>query len=470
MDNQFYEYAQSVSKEKKKQLGIVYTPYEIVDYINTLTLSMWDSKNGIPKVVDPCCGTGVFLHDMVCKISEKWSISYEEVCEKYVYGYDLDPDALKICSENLPGCKLIHGNSLAVDYSEYDIIVTNPPYIRIQNLNETTRTFIKKSFEYCDGDTDIYIAFLEKFFKSKKIVGLICPNSWIRNKGTTRLRNTLYDNRSISELIDFKDRFIFDDVQAYTSIVAMSPKASTHLSYSNCMQEPVVKINYTHSSSNRIFSGLQSISNSKNNNLLNYCDIKVGLATLCDGIYFGEVLGPTDGDLCNFKTKYGTFSIELSALRKCVKASKLSNIKENTYIIFPYDHNNKLLKESMLKNKYPLTYQYLLDHKGILLARDKGKIDKNNWYGYGRTQGLSNNREKLLIPPMHKDKLSLRYSSEDELYISGYAIFPKDGTSFSEICSMFESTELFDWIKSGGKTFSGGWYGVSKQLFKDYIF
>mgnify|MGYP001329174945 FL=1 len=117
-----------------------------------------------------------------------------------------------------------------------------------------------------------------------------------------------------------------------------------------------------------------------------------------------------------------------------------------------------------------MAYSYLLDNKEKLLSRDKGKIPPDKWYGFGRTQGLSNNKEKLLIPPLQKDRLSLRYSTPDELYISGYAIIPKEGYDLDTIRSYFQSEELFSWIESNGKTMSNGWIGISKEVFKNLLF
>jgi len=463
--NQFYDYEKCITAEKKKSLGIVYTPIEVVDYINKLALSKWEGDSP-PKVLDPCCGTGVFLFDMANKISQRWNLTFEEVCENYIYGFDLDPDAIDLCVKNLPNASISCTDSLKQDYSFCDVIVTNPPYVRIQNLSTEQAEELKSSYEFCVGDTDLYIAFFEKFSKCEKIVGMICPNSWIRNKSSKLLRNYLFDNRLVSRLVDFREKQIFQDVQTYTSIVIIS--RSDELSYSNDIERDFNVIKYENSSSSTLFVGSLA-SSMDGDSLLDYCDIKIGLATLSDGIYFGEVLKQVD-HFSLFKTKQSTFLIETNVLRRCIKASKISSVKENTYVIFPYDEHNKLIDEKYFSTNYPLAYSYLFDNKERLLSRDKGKISPNKWYGYGRTQGLSNNKEKLLIPPLQKDCLKLRYSSEDELYISGYAIIPKEGCSIEKLRTYFQSKELFSWIESNGKTMSNGWIGVSKEIFKNYKF
>ena len=70
---ELYEYQKTLTKEKKKKLGIVYTPVNIVSFINEKCLERWHSSTP-PRVIDFSSGTGVFLFDMASKISEKQQI------------------------------------------------------------------------------------------------------------------------------------------------------------------------------------------------------------------------------------------------------------------------------------------------------------------------------------------------------------------------------------------------------------
>jgi len=99
--NEFYQYENDVDAAKKSSLGIVYTPHWIVDYINREVLKRWRGKQP-PKVVDPCCGTGIFLHDMAQKISQRWSMPIKTVFQQYIFGFDVDTEAISIARELLP--------------------------------------------------------------------------------------------------------------------------------------------------------------------------------------------------------------------------------------------------------------------------------------------------------------------------------------------------------------------------------
>ena len=60
LDKASREYENTLPSDKVKEYGIIYTPSNIINYINEQTLSLW-RKDSIPTVLDPCCGTGLFL-------------------------------------------------------------------------------------------------------------------------------------------------------------------------------------------------------------------------------------------------------------------------------------------------------------------------------------------------------------------------------------------------------------------------
>jgi adenine-specific DNA-methyltransferase len=467
-NNEFYKYESTISSAKRIKYGIVYTPMEIVDYINFHALREWNKKRP-PLVLDPCCGTGVFLHDMAIKIANRWNLDIDEVYEKYIFGFDKDAEAIQIGKELLPGANLKACDSLREGYSDYDIIVTNPPYIRIQNLDEEDRKFIKDNHEVAVGSTDIYIAFLDKLYESKKIVGLICPNSWIRNKSSNLLRQKIFNGSRLKMLIDFRSKLVFDSAQTYTSILLIA-NHSESLKYSTNLDEESKNIEYLKSDKQSIFLG-KELEMQGGQDIFDVCDFKIGLATLCDGMYFCSLVEDEEKlpeGLWKIKNSFGTFVIEQSILKKCVKASKRTkSVDDKTFIVFPYGHDRKLMSETHIKKTYPKAYNMLLGGKDRLLQRDKGKIPKEKWYAFGRSQGLKNNVEKILLPPFQKDCIKTSYSGTDEYYISGYAVIPKKNYTLKQIKTFLESSECYEEVKDKAKSMSSGWIGLSKNTFKE---
>jgi len=462
--DKFYEYEKGISKKKKVEYGIVYTPPEIVDYINDSVLAKWSGVEP-PRVVDPCCGTGIFLHDMANKISKRWNLDLAQVYKEYIHGFEKDVEAAKLCQDLLkcPNIQVTE-SSLKDDLDSYDIIVTNPPYIRIQNLDSETRDFIKENHPVAVGDTDIYIAFLDKLHDTGKIVGLICPNSWIRNKSSYLIRDKFFNSQTLCEVIDFGSEMVFDNAQVYTSILIFN-EATDKLNYKNNLLHSPSLVSYSESSPSEIYLGLEK-SQDDGIDIFEFCDFKIGLATLCDGLFFCESI-KENGKYTTVKNKFGQYEIETAILRKCVKASKIQNKSDNTYIVFPYDDAGSLISETDLYNKFPKAHDMLSSHKDKLLSRDKGKINKEKWYGFGRDQGLKNSGEKILLPPFQKDTIKVLESQKDEYYISGYAVMPKSGFTIDQVKTFLESQECYDKIKHKAKSMSNGWIGLSKNTFKN---
>jgi len=474
--HKFYDYEKSLPSEKRAALGIVYTPIEVVEYINKRALALWDQTDP-PRVMDPCVGTGIFLYDMANRISHRWDMSLDEVYEKCIFGNDVDEEALLIARSLMPRSNLSACDGLSLNLSEFDIVVTNPPYIRIQNLDDVRRNQLKNNYDCCKGDTDIYIAFFEKMMKSGVISGFICPNSWRKNKSSDSLRTLMANTGRVDTIIDFKSTQIFENIGTYTSIVVFADKKIATVQTGSDL------INITPASHQDVFIDDVVVVDKqeqtfvrevlqREKSVFDMCDIKVGLATLCDAVFFLELISKNKAtSIVKQKTAGAApFEIENGILIKCLKGSDITkNLDKKYVIIYPYDRGSKALPESHLKEHYPLAFSYLEAHKNRLLKRDKGKKKPYTWHSFGRTQALSLALvNKVVFSPMIKEKMSFKDCAINTTFISGYCLVPKEGHSLAAVQEVFSSDEIKKWIKIFGKNMAAGWIGVSKTTFSKY--
>lgn len=79
-----------VPQSEKKEKGVVYTPEIITRYIVSNTLNC----DNIPTVLDPSCGCGAFLVTAAEYMHERYCISYYEIISSYLYGVDIDSNAI----------------------------------------------------------------------------------------------------------------------------------------------------------------------------------------------------------------------------------------------------------------------------------------------------------------------------------------------------------------------------------------
>lgn len=480
MLNQFYKYESTLTVQQKTELGIVYTPQWIVGWINNRVLSLWDKPHP-PRVIDPCCGTGVFLYDMASKISERWSLSIEEVYEKHVFGTDLDSNAVQIGNGLMDGINLAVGNGLDVDLGKYDIIVTNPPYIRIHDLDHPTREKIKEEFSCCaKGDTDIYIAFIEKMVRSGCITGFISPNTWIKNKHNLALRELIQSSNRIETLVDFKSYKAFRGVGTYTNILVFDNKEVDEITTGRSLCRLLLDKSKP---SEVFFDGMVvpireearfvSDIQSRKKSIFDICDINVGLATLCDSVFFLVRVKQEEDTGYSIvrqrKKDSPTFKIETDVLKDCIRGGDITkNVDKKYVVIFPYDDENRVIDEAKFKTKYPQAFLWLALHFDKLLARDKGKKVNYKWYEFGRSQAMNLiQKDKLVFAPFIKDKMVFKDSKAGTAFL-GWCVVPRNGYSLKHVKSVLSEPDVGKWISIFGKNLGDEWYALSKSVFKNY--
>lgn len=494
---------------KNKLNGIVYTPKWIVETI--LDYLEYTVNNNIhcKKIIDPACGDGAFLKEVVERFiidalnSNKSISEIKNLLECNIYGIDIDKNAIKLCRTNLNNIakkysicnvnwNLINNDSsdklwISKLFKKFDYVVGNPPYIRIQNLGKEKRNKIQKEWKLCkSGSTDIYIAFFELGYyllNDTGKLGYITPNTYIKTSAGKDLRLFIKNKKILELLIDFRHHQIFENATTYSIITILS---KTH-------RQNKFKLYYGDSNKKIKFIDEIDLNNLNDNNwvlcpndvlikikeienrgipLGKIADIHVGITTLADSYYIFE--NPIFKEkTAIIKLKDGReFEIEKDILKPIVKASvlKRSDEEQNRYVIFPYKlKNNKhvIIPEDELKEKYPLTYNYFLKIKDILLARDKGRPNPVAWYAFGRSQGLDTSfGKKILTSPLNKKPNFIVWEKEDYTFYAGYCI-KYDGDLY-ELAKELNSSDMEFYINHVSRCYQNNYRSYSKTFIKNF--
>lgn len=88
---------------------------------------------------------------------------------------------------------------------KYDVVCTNPPYMGGSGMNATLSDFIKKN--YPDYKSDLFSAFVvkcTKMAKSEGYLGFLTPYVWMFIQSYEKMRNYIYNTRTIETLIQFE--------------------------------------------------------------------------------------------------------------------------------------------------------------------------------------------------------------------------------------------------------------------------
>ena len=490
--------AKSYSQEKL--LGQVYTPRFIVCKI--LDDIGYNSCKILGKtIIDPACGDGRFLIEVVKRIIE---FSPENDLKKNlecVYGWDIDEVAIIECRENLN--YLVRNNNIDIqwnvnltnsiekyekpdlfavsEFQKFDFIVGNPPYIRIQHLELAQRNYIQKNYDFCkSGSTDIYIAFYElciNLLSKNGICGLITPNTFIFTETARPLRQYFAAYKNLVQITNYGDIQLFDNATTYSAITIFTNRKNNNFKFQkavseNSFEERIVDF----SELKEPFWQLTTENTKKINGkkLKEICNIHVGITTLCDGAYIFSI-EELDENYVLANTKFkGKVKIEKNILKAIVKGSKLKHSEEiiKEYILFPYKQlngKNIIVPENELKEKFPFAYNYLLTVKPELDKRDNGMPNPVAWYAFGRSQGLDTSfGEKIIFSPMNDKPNFVYYSNPDCTFYSGYCIKKINGVSVEKLMLQLNSDRMDKFVSMSSRDFRGGWKAYNKKIVENF--
>lgn len=487
-----------IPEANKKSNGVVYTSPEIRRYI---TKELINTKH-VPYVIDPACGCGAFLISATQVLHEEYGISYQEIYEKYIWGCDIDAHSIEKCKILLEmlrfqndgkssDCQynLIVGNALEIlaqkeFYGKYDVVVGNPPYVRSKNIEEKVKKSLEK-WDVVSGNVDLYIPFYQlgiELLNSKGALGYISPNTYLQSVNGRALRNYIRDSKSNLRIINFKEDQKFAGVTHYTCITFVyRDKGTSRIMYAAC-KEILKNCQYTtydisqYPDNEEWRFGNQEIDQMvyqiehQPDKLDNY-NIRNGLATLCNELFFFDVVKETKKYyIRNYNSK--EYKIEKDI---CIRIAKPNIMRsENDLVqngekaIFPYI-DGKIISEEIFQSKYPCAYSFLTEYKEKLLRRDKGKTDDYPaWYAYGRTQGMNNQGTKLLIPYMADRGVAIISQDYDLLFYCGYAVFSEDINLLRVLKIFIESDVFWFYIKMTSKPYSKGYMALAKNYIKNF--
>ncbi len=230
------------NEKKAADVGAFYTPSYLADFITYKGFGEISKLKDIPNILDPACGSGVFLVNAfknqinVLKHTEE-IVTPEKLCQimtSMIYGVDINISALKISCfslyialldelmpkdiienkfsfPNLIGYNLIEGSFFSNEVEEklvgkkFDLIVGNPPW---KSMPYSDHISYCQSNRIPIADAQIAQAFIcrvKDFANENSKISLLITNSIFTNSNSKRYLDYVLSNFSIEHILNLEN-------------------------------------------------------------------------------------------------------------------------------------------------------------------------------------------------------------------------------------------------------------------------
>ncbi|MGM9746791.1 MAG: Eco57I restriction-modification methylase domain-containing protein [Paludibacteraceae bacterium] len=333
-------------------LGQVFTPPTIV----AVMLQLCKNEG---RVLEPSCGNGAFFNEI--------------------------PDCVGIeCDSTICPQRALNMDFFDYPISEkFDTIIGNPPYVRFQDIDVNTKKKLHSSL--FDERSNLYLFFIEKCIKHLNDGGeliFITPRDFLKATSSIRLNAFIYQNGTITDLIDLGDQKIFKGATPNCIIFRFEK--------GNFLRKCNVTKQFLYNNGQLMFT----------NNLypIRFRDIffvKVGAVSGADKIFTSEQYGNADF-VCSYTQKTG-------------KTKKMI---------------------------YKMQNAYLLQYRQELLQRKIRKFDITNWWQWGRDHFVSD-AKRIYVNAKTRNKKPFFIHKCNNYDGSILAIFPHNQhCDLQKLCDM----------------------------------
>jgi len=383
----------------------------------------------------------------------------------------------------------------------FDIVIGNPPYVRIQTLKQQNPEYaklLKSNYASASkGNFDLYVVFVERGLQLLKKLGnlaYIMPHKFFNAQYGEPLRALLSKGKHLAHIVHFGDQQVFPGVTNYVCLLFLGKAGTESFRFVKVddladwlkttqgteARIPMQKVtaaewNFAVGSSAPVFEKLNQFP-MKLGQLAER--ISQGIRTSANEVYVLDIL-KEDGDLITAYSKQ--LDCEVVVERKAVaiflqgrEIKPFSIQPSGKVVIMPYriqEGSATLMPEHELAKRFPKAHSYLLESKCYLSKREEGRFKGQRWYEYGRTQNIDLILlPKILVPDIADHASFALDESGDFAFTSGYGITlkPTAKESFKFILGLANSRVLDFYWRQISTPLRGGFYRYFTQFIEQF--
>lgn len=390
----------------------------------------------------------------------------------------------------------------------FDIVIGNPPYMRIQGIQQTNpkaAEYYKRRYESATGSFDLYVIFMERGMQligENGILNFINPDKWVNASFGRGIRRFAIAHQNVHKLISFGAHQIFSAC-TYSSLLWMgrSPVAAiryarvspdesktaliedelikleaaafTAIPFDSLSDEPWILPSIESAYAMRQILDIQR----RTSDLFR---IFVGLQTSKDSVYFLKQAVETGETFTAYSPELDEeVEIEKGIVQPLLLGDQVHRyeaIRSDNLVLFPYDTSGdrspSLMPAGKIERQFPKGWCYLKRCEAILRGRENGRFDNDEWYQFGRRQGLNEGgTPKLLAPDISLggnfsiDPIG-RFYTTTTLY--GYIKHDDVWESYEFLLAVMNSRVLWFYLKTSGSVLANGYFRYKPAYLQNF--
>lgn len=394
----------------------------------------------------------------------------------------------------------------------FNIVIGNPPYLRIQGIKESNpeiSDFYKKYFISATGSYDLYVLFVEKGIKilnNNGTLNYIMPHKWVNSGFGKGLREFSSQGSYLNKFISFGEYQVFN-ASTYTSIVLFTKQKNNFIKYYEFNKKIKDNLELEKSLNSILINDFNMISNDKLNkdvwiltenkisiilSLISNKHIKIkdifkkifaGIQTSKDSIYFIKDCIEKGNFIEGFSEELQErVVLEKNILKPLLKGNqvhKYEYLHTKNYVLFPYKKSKDLTEQKFnlisledLEQNYPKAMNYLYKNESKLRSRENNSFNDLLWYRYGRNQGIGYEEVEKLIAPDISIGGNFTYDKEGKFYstttVYGYIKNDNINLSYKYLLSILNSNVLWFYLRNTGNVMAHGYFRYKPAYLNDF--
>jgi hypothetical protein len=297
------------------------------------------------------------------------------------------------------------------DFVGFDVVIGNPPYLRVESVSERHANFYKKEYKSASGKFDVSSLFIElgiSLIAMKGKLSYISTYQFIYTGSAIGLREFIMNNTKGSVIMFSSTQQIFEDATTYTGIFQFEKGTSEifKIQNANVIGQTIIETNVLNLTKSNFISKrvivddadlVEKLKTNKNTVLgIEIGVAKCGVVSSCDDVFFVQ------------EKQISEFHLERELIYPILGSEDLSRYHlsiPQTYCIYPYNEVNSktsLIDEKQLNDLFPNISNYFKTNESILRERSQGRTSyekSSRWYQLNRPREKWIYNSKKIIAP-----------------------------------------------------------------------